>query len=108
MLSFEISAIDVVLMVVMLVLFLLFIAQRRSQPMAEPQLNIDDQEKHTLEETKAAEENMTEDSLKKHSAEGFQKCVHEFGYLRDMPKNTPIPDECFGCPKVLRCMFPSA
>jgi hypothetical protein len=22
-----------------------------------------------------------------------------------LPKNTPIPDECFGCPKILQCLF---
>ena len=72
--------------------------------MAEPRLNRDGQER-LLGEPRKIEE-AAEDSIKKQSAEGFQKCVHQFGYLKDMPKNTPIPDECFGCPKVLRCMFP--
>ena len=106
MLSFEVSAMDVVLLVAMLVLLLLFISQKRSQSVAEPQLNADHQEK-LLEEPKATVETAIRNPLKKQSAEDFQKCVHQFGYLRNMPKNTPIPDECFGCPKVLRCMFPN-
>ena len=73
--------------------------------MAEPRLNVNDQEK-LMGEPKETRETITENRFKKQSAEGFQKCVHQFGYLEDMPKNTPIPDECFGCPKVLRCMFP--
>ena len=31
-------------------------------------------------------------------------CVHHFGYLRKLPKNTPIPSECLGCPQVVECM----
>jgi len=31
-------------------------------------------------------------------------CLHQFGYLRTLPKNAPIPDECFGCPKIVECL----
>jgi len=31
-------------------------------------------------------------------------CLHQFGYLRTLPKNTPIPDECFGCTKIVECL----
>ena len=34
----------------------------------------------------------------------FEGCSYKFGYLRTLPKNTPIPDECFGCPKILECL----
>jgi len=106
MLSFEVSAMDVVLLVAMLVLLLLFISQKRSQSVAEPRLSADHQEK-LPREPEATVETAIRNPLKKQSAKGFQKCVHQFGYLKDMPKNTPIPDECFGCFKVLRCMFPN-
>jgi len=33
----------------------------------------------------------------------FKKCEHKLGYLGDKLKNKPIPDECFGCPKLLDC-----
>jgi hypothetical protein len=105
MLSFDLSAIDVVLLVAMLVLFLLIITQKRSPSAAEPRLGTNDQER-VLKMSKETGATTTERPLKMQPADGFQKCVHQFGYLRTMPKNTPIPDECFGCPKVLRCMFP--
>lgn len=35
----------------------------------------------------------------------FEGCPHEFGHLRSLPKNTPIPDECFGCPQILECLM---
>jgi hypothetical protein len=106
MLSFEVSAMDVVLLVAMLVLLLLFITQKRNQPVAKIRLKTGHPEE-VLEEPKKTGETATENPLKKQSTDGFQKCVHQFGYLRNMPKNTSIPDECFGCPKVLRCMFPN-
>jgi len=31
-------------------------------------------------------------------------CLHQFGYLRTLPKNAPIPDECFGCSKIVECL----
>jgi type IV secretory pathway VirB10-like protein len=34
----------------------------------------------------------------------FEGCPHKFGYLNSLPKNTPIPDECFGCPQIVECL----
>jgi hypothetical protein len=33
----------------------------------------------------------------------FERCQHKFGYLESKLKNKPIPDECFGCSKLLDC-----
>jgi len=32
------------------------------------------------------------------------KCSHFFGYLRKIPRNTAIPDECFSCPTMVECL----
>lgn len=32
-----------------------------------------------------------------------QVCRHEFGYLRTLPRNESIPDECLRCNKILDC-----
>jgi len=32
------------------------------------------------------------------------ECPHHFEYLASRPKNTPIPQECLICPKILECM----
>ncbi|MDH5782969.1 MAG: hypothetical protein OEZ35_04820 [Candidatus Bathyarchaeota archaeon] len=34
----------------------------------------------------------------------FEGCPHKFAYLNSLPKNTPIPDECFGCPQIVECL----
>jgi hypothetical protein len=32
------------------------------------------------------------------------KCHHHFGYLSELPKSTPIPEECVFCSKVVDCI----
>ncbi len=32
-------------------------------------------------------------------------CTHEIGYLKARPKNTPIPEECLTCDKMVDCML---
>jgi len=38
------------------------------------------------------------------SDSGETECGHFFGYLRKRPKNTPIPDECLICSKMVECL----
>jgi hypothetical protein len=33
------------------------------------------------------------------------KCPHHFGYLKKRPKNTPIPDVCLTCQKMIQCLL---
>lgn len=33
----------------------------------------------------------------------FEGCKFKPGYLGSLPKNKPIPDECFGCPQLVEC-----
>jgi len=34
------------------------------------------------------------------------KCQHSLGYLEKRPKDTPIPDECLTCTKMVECLYP--
>jgi len=38
-------------------------------------------------------------------AKGSPECNHHFGYLRTLPKNAPIPDECLGCTNIMECLM---
>ncbi len=40
--------------------------------------------------------------IQKNGAE--EDCFHHFGYLNSLPRNTPIPGECFGCQKIVDCL----
>ena len=31
------------------------------------------------------------------------ECPYRFGYLKDLPENALVPDECLMCPKLIRC-----
>lgn len=37
-----------------------------------------------------------------------RECPHFFGYLREIPRNTTMPDECLGCPRMLECLYYNA
>jgi hypothetical protein len=41
-------------------------------------------------------------------ADSTQECKYKFGYLRTLPKNAPIPDECYSCDKVIDCKHSQA
>jgi hypothetical protein len=105
MVSFEFSVIDIVLMIAIVVLLALYLTKSSTEPRAELERSI--REEKTLEkptvsiETKKSSEEalLTTDVGTNDSA----KCTHHFGYLKTLPKDAPIPDECFTCPKYIRC-----
>ena len=35
------------------------------------------------------------------------KCLHYFGYLSKLPKNSSIPEDCLLCSKVVECIVSS-
>lgn len=105
-LSFDVSAIDIVLLVAVIILAILFVAQQRSRAAAESHLPLsslgENSEKlETRGQSKSKEHGMKQSQL------SFTKCMHNLGYLENLPQNTPVPDECFGCPNVMRCLFPN-
>jgi hypothetical protein len=40
--------------------------------------------------------------------ETTQECKYRLGYLRTLPKNAPIPDECYSCDKIIDCKHSKA
>lgn len=32
-------------------------------------------------------------------------CPHQLGYLKARPKNTPVPDDCLTCLKMIQCLL---
>jgi len=102
MFSFNLSVIDVILSIVVVVLLLLFIIDgRESQPRIRSEL-LEKGPSRILENFKGLVTNTRKKFSR--SSTSFQTCVHHFGYLKDLPERTPIPAECFGCPRTLRCL----
>ncbi len=48
--------------------------------------------------------NTSDKSGEKVSSESHRTCSHFFGYVKTLPKNTPIPDECLWCPSIVDCL----
>jgi len=46
-----------------------------------------------------------QESLEK---EAVQECKHRFGYLRTLPKDASIPDECYSCDRIIDCKHSQA
>ena len=104
MLSFDVSAIDIVLAVAVIILLCLYVAKKPHTPTSEVKSQVEETQPFR-ENQKAASKTLKSKSYAAKSQTGLQKCVHSFGYLRSLPKNTSVPDECFGCPKIMQCLF---
>ena len=105
MLSFDVSAIDIVLVVAVILLRSLYVAKKPRASTTELKSKVE--ETQTLQENpKVASKTPKSKNYATKSQTNFQNCVYDFGYLRrSLPKNTSVPDECFGCPKAMQCLF---
>jgi hypothetical protein len=55
-------------------------------------------------EARIYDEKVREARIEKGSKkETISECKYRFGYLRTLPKNAPIPDECLGCDRIIEC-----
>jgi hypothetical protein len=109
MLSFELSAVDIALLVAVIILFVLHLAGRPEASRKESRLELSAEKKRKPLLVKKEADNIqkSETTSSRQPNVGSQNCAHEFGYLKDLPRNTPVPNECFGCPRVMQCLFPS-
>ena len=55
--------------------------------------------------TESLPERVIQQSLE---TENAQECKYRFGYLRTLPKDASIPDECFSCDKIIDCKHSQA
>jgi len=104
MLSFEISVIDVVLVLAIVVLLILYITKLSTKSADEPKLSVPE-EKGAEKPLKAVEtqKSIEEMRLPTRPRTSSLECPHHFGYLKKLPKDAPIPDECFRCPRMSDC-----
>lgn len=99
MLSFELSAIDIVLVIAAIVILALYlikptVSKARSRSSAEDKKTHGDSGMPSisgLEKPKASSELI------------YANCLHSFGYLKNIPKGNSIPEECYVCPRMVQC-----
>jgi hypothetical protein len=53
-------------------------------------------------ETSVSTEKIKKVAVAKHEDEA--KCTHFLGYLKKRGKDTPFPDECLTCDKMIECL----
>jgi hypothetical protein len=56
-----------------------------------------------VDEAEAEDEKVQEREVEDKMEEAVT-CAHHLGYLKRRPKNTPIPEECLTCAKMIDCM----
>jgi len=80
--------------------------ERRDNPVIQPESR-----KESVERGKAIErpkpaptasvETENPDFSRNNNSSG---CPHRFGYLKEHPKHTPIPNECLTCTRIMECL----
>ena len=108
MLSFELSAIDLILVIAVIILLILYITKLSTKFNDEQRLLVDKRDipekpAAKVEPFKARGETRSPIQFQKN----FSKCPHYFGYLKRHAKNTSIPDECLNCPRIVECLHPN-
>jgi len=98
MLSFELSVMDLVLVIAIVTLLLLYITKistkcaARSKPSPK-------REKESDAHIALPRPSSTD------SAEVSIKCSHHFGYLKTIPLGSSVPEECYNCSRMMQCLF---
>jgi len=124
MLSFEMSAIDLILAVAVIILLILYLTKSSAKPPVEEKLLVEKESSSrepvmeaTLPETIISEATTTEATMPEATVPeeeiespvssqpqtGSATCPYGFGYLRKLDKEASIPDGCLGCSRIMEC-----
>jgi DNA-directed RNA polymerase subunit RPC12/RpoP len=66
------------------------VERQKNVEVDEPNEEVEEEETLKMEVEDTVEENVA--------------CAHNLGYLKRRPKDTPIPEECLTCSKMIECM----
>jgi hypothetical protein len=80
--------------------------ERRDNPVIQPESRKESVERgKAIERPKPAPTGSVEtenpDFSRNNNSSG---CPHRFGYLKEHPKHTPIPNECLTCTRIMECL----
>ena len=108
LLSFELSVIDIVLAIAIIVILLLQVKKTPTESPAEPELS---REERKPSEGSGKNVITRKTSRKKefptHTPEGSADCPYHFGYLKTLPLGSSAPEECYNCSRMRQCLFSS-
>ncbi len=105
MLPFELSAIDLILVIAVVVLVVLFVARSSVKTPVEEGA-VSRVAKARPRSTVAAVADVEEDSRERFPPQpqrASSQCTYGFGYLRKRPRDAPVPDGCLSCSRMIEC-----
>ena len=95
MLSFEITAIDIVLVIAVIVLLILYVLKLANSP--------EEFIKKSLENTGKDKRDKTKRNHDLHVNVGFDECPRGFGKIRGIGDDGLISERCFSCYRMSQC-----
>lgn len=81
--------------------------KERKEPQAQTEIKEEPQEPFKFLEAPKVEEEAFSIEPPELPSTRPAECPHYYGYLKKLPKNVPIPDECLGCLKIVECLHSS-
>jgi len=99
MLPFELSAIDLILLIAVIILLILYITKPATKSSSIEEKFPSDKLAKTVTSLKTEGER----PLSTQPQTDSPKCPYGFGYLKKLDKNAPIPNECLNCPRIMEC-----
>lgn len=80
--------------------------ERRNKPVIQPENRKESAERgKAIEKPKPAPTAPVETERPEFSRNNQSSgCPHRFGYLKEHPKHTPIPNECLTCTRIMECL----
>ena len=104
MLSFDLSAIDLILVIAVIVLLILYVTKSSAEPSTEEKRFVGEKIPPGKPAVEAADLKVEEDAqLVPHARTDSSKCPFGFGYLKKLDRAASIPDECLGCSRIMEC-----
>lgn len=106
MLSFELSVIDIILAIAIIVILLLQVKKTPTESTTEPKLSRE--KKKPFEGSKKSfvkRKTLGKKKFLAHTPEGSIDCPHHFGYLKKLSLGSSVPEECYNCSQMMQCLF---
>lgn len=97
--SFEVSAVDIVLAVAVIILFILHLTRSSAESSTRTESYLAGRNVQVHPRAQASSTEMRKPS----GQTDAWKCTHSYGYLGNLPKDASIPNECLTCPRVMEC-----
>ena len=104
MLSFEISAVDLVLFVAVIIVLLLYLKLSNNLDWLN-QMKRSQSFKTVDEKTEEKDEVKDEKKIGMTISQISGKCPYNFGYLRKLSDDVSIPTGCLECSRLLECRY---